>query len=148
MSDARWVGRPERRREDARFLRGEAKYLDDLERAGQLHAAFARSPFPHARIAGIDTGEALASPGVIAVLTGAELEDVGPLPPGSIEDGVVADAGHPVLARGTTRYVGEPLALVVAETRAQAEDAAELVLPELDPLAPVLDAREAAESGA
>ncbi|MDQ3859714.1 MAG: xanthine dehydrogenase family protein molybdopterin-binding subunit [Actinomycetota bacterium] len=148
MSNAPWVGRAKPRREDARFLRGEAKYLDDLARAGQLHAAFARSPFAHARIAGIDTGEALASPGVIAVLTGAELEDVGPLPSGSIEDGVVADAGHPVLARGTARYVGEPLALVVAETRAQAEDAAELVLPELDPLDPVLDPRAAAESGA
>ena len=144
MSAGRWVGRPERRREDWRFLRGEARYLDDLDAPGALHAAFVRSPHAHARIASIATERALASPGVAAVLTGADLEGaVGALPPGSLEDGVVADAGHPVLARGTARYAGEAVALVLAESRAAAEDAVDLVRVEYDPLPPVLDARGA-----
>ena len=130
-----------------RFLRGEARYLDDLDRAGLLHAAFLRSPYAHARLAAIDATAALAAPGVVTVVTGADLEgSVGSLPAGAIEDGVVADAGHPVLARGTVRYVGEPIALVLAATRASAEDAAELVACELEPLEPVLEPRTAPDA--
>jgi carbon-monoxide dehydrogenase large subunit len=143
-SDGRWVGRPAPRREDARFLRGEARYLDDLDRPRLVHAAFFRSPNAHARVGPVDGRAALAAPGVLAVVTGSDLEgSVGSLPAGSIEDGVVADAGHPVLARGVVRYVGEPIALVVAESRAAAEDGAELLACELEPLEPVLDPRTA-----
>ncbi|HEU4450405.1 MAG TPA: xanthine dehydrogenase family protein molybdopterin-binding subunit [Gaiellaceae bacterium] len=132
------------RREDARFLRGEATYLDDIELPGLLEVAFVRSPFAHARVGAIDTAAASAVPGVAAVLTGADLEGrARPLPTGSVEDGVVADAGHPVLARGKVRYAGEPVAIVVARSRALAEDAAELVEVEYDPLEPVLDPRTA-----
>jgi aerobic carbon-monoxide dehydrogenase large subunit len=145
VSNAPWVGRPAPRREDPRFLRGDAVYLDDLERPGLLHAAFVRSPFAHARLGSVETADALALPGVVAILTGDDLADVAPLPPGSLEDGVVADRGHPVLARETARYVGEPLALVLADSRAQAEDAVELVFADLEPLDPVLDPRTAAD---
>jgi carbon-monoxide dehydrogenase large subunit len=130
----------ERRREDVRFLRGEARYLDDLDARGALHAAFVRSPHAHARVVRVDPAAARA----VAILTGSDLEgSVGSLPPGALEDGVVAHAGHPVLARGRVRYVGEPVALVLAESRAEAEDAAELVEVEYEPLEPVLDARTA-----
>ena len=147
MSDGKnreYIGRALPRREDARFLRGEATYLDDIELPGLAHAAFVRSPHAHARLGRIETGSARALPGVVAVVTGAELRGrVDTLPAGSVEDGVVADKGHPVLARERVRYVGEPVALVVAESRALAEDAAELVEAEYEPLEAVLDPRTA-----
>ncbi len=121
-----------------RFLTGSARYLPDLEAEDALHVAFVRSPHAHARIAGID----LSGLEGAAVLTGSDLANVGALPAGSIEDGVVADAGHPILARETVRYVGEPVALVAAGSRAEAEDAAELVDVRYEPLPAVLSARE------
>ncbi len=145
MSTARWVGRPVRRREDVRFLRGEATYVDDIELPGLAEAAFVRSPYAHARLGGIDAAAALALPGVVAVLTGKEL-DAEALPSGTVEDGVAADAGHPVLAREKVRYAGEAVALVVAESRALAEDGAELVDVEYEPLEPVLASREAGDA--
>jgi aerobic carbon-monoxide dehydrogenase large subunit len=138
-----WVGRSLPRREDVRFLRGEATYLDDIELPGLVEAAFVRSPFAHARIGAVDAEAARAFPGVVAVLTAADL-DAAPLPVGGLEGAEVADAGHPVLARGKVRYAGEPVALVVAESRAIAEDAAELVDADYEPLEPVLDPRAAA----
>ena len=138
-----WVGRPVPRREDVRFLRGEATFLDDIELPGLVEAAFVRSPYAHARLGAIDVDAALALPGVLAVLTGADL-DAETQPVGGVEDGAVADAGHPVLARGRVRYAGEAVALVVAETRALAEDATELVDVDYEPLEPVLEPRTAA----
>jgi aerobic carbon-monoxide dehydrogenase large subunit len=136
------VGLPLRRREDTRFLTGAARYLDDFDPEGALQLAFVRSPHAHARLGTIDVEAARAAPGVSAVVTGAELAGrVQGLPAGSIEDGVVADCGHPVLARDKVRYVGEAVAAVAARTRAEAEDAAELVLCDYEPLAPVLDVR-------
>jgi carbon-monoxide dehydrogenase large subunit len=127
-----------------RFLRGEATYLDDIELPDLLDVAFVRNPYAHAGLGAVDASLALEQPGVVAVLTGADL-DAQPLPAGSVDDGVVAEAGHPVLARGKVRYAGEPVALVVAESRALAEDAAELVDVEYEPLGPVLHPRAAAE---
>jgi aerobic carbon-monoxide dehydrogenase large subunit len=138
-----WVGRPLQRREDVRFLRGEATYLDDIELEGLLEAAFVRSPYAHARLGAVDVTAAQVSPGVIAALSGADLGAL-TLPVGRLEGAFVADAGHPVLAREKVRYVGEAVALVVAESRALAEDAAELVDVEYEPLEPVLHPREAA----
>jgi aerobic carbon-monoxide dehydrogenase large subunit len=133
------------RREDVRFLRGEATYLDDIELPDLLEAAFVRSPFAHARLGAIDVEAALALPGVAAVFTGADLgKRARALPAGAVDDGIVADAGHPVLARDRVRYAGEAVALVVAESRAVAEDAAELVDVDYEPLQPVLDPRTAA----
>ena len=133
------VGHPLRRREDVRFLTGAARYLDDLpEPAGTLHVAFVRSTEAHARFA-LDASAAGA-----VVLTVNDLA-AGALPPGSVEDGVVADAGHPVLAHERVRYVGEPIALVAAGSRAEAEDAAELVRVDYEPLPVVVDPRRAPE---
>lgn len=98
-----YVGRPLARREDERFLTGRARYLDDLHPEGALHAAFARSLVAHARIGAIDVEVARALPGVAAVLTGDELGDVRPPPVVAIPDAWIADAGHPVLARGVVR---------------------------------------------
>jgi aerobic carbon-monoxide dehydrogenase large subunit len=133
------------RREDVRFLRGEAVYLDDVELPGLVEAAFVRSPYAHARLVAVDAEAALGLGGVHAVLTGEDLAGLARrLPAGNVEDGIVAEAGHPVLARGKVRYAGEAVAVVVAESRALAEDAAELVEVEYEPLPPVLEARTAA----
>ena len=94
------VGLPLRRREDTRFLTGAARYLDDFDPEGALQLAFVRSPHAHARLRAVDVEAARAAPGVSAVVTGADLAGrVQALPAGSVEDGVVADCGHPVLAR-------------------------------------------------
>jgi carbon-monoxide dehydrogenase large subunit len=137
-----YVGRPLPRAEDVRFLTGRARYLADLEEDGAVHAAFARSPHAHARLLGVDADAAANAQDVAAVLTGADLAGVGTLPSGSVEDGVVAGAGHPVLARDIVRYVGEPVALVLAESRAAAEDAADLIDARYEPLEPVLSSRD------
>jgi carbon-monoxide dehydrogenase large subunit len=131
------------RREDDRILRGLGRYLDDIELPHLAHAAFVRSPHAHARIAAIKKPEGRA----LLVLTAADIEtDVRDLPVNRIEGAELADAGHPVLARGEVLYVGQPVAIVVAETRALAEDCAELVEVDYEPLDPVLDARGAPET--
>ncbi|MHA6802634.1 xanthine dehydrogenase family protein molybdopterin-binding subunit [Salinifilum ghardaiensis] len=135
------------RREDPRLLTEGGTYVDDLdepELAGAVHVTFVRSPVAHARITAIDTAEALARPGVVAVFTGADL-DLPPLGPGGQLGGPAPEAmSRPHLARGTVRYAGEPVAAVLTETRAQGKDAAELVEVDYDPLDAVIDAREAA----
>jgi aerobic carbon-monoxide dehydrogenase large subunit len=136
----RLVGQPLLRREDERILRGRTRYLDDIDPPGAAHVAFVRSPFAHARIGGIDIPEGLDD--VVAVITAADLQGrVGDLPVQGFEDGEVGAEGHPVLARGEVRYSGQPVAAVLAGSRAAAEDAAELVEVDYEPLDPVLDAR-------
>ena len=129
-----------RRREDARLLTGNGRYADDFSLPDQAYAYILRSPHAHARIVGIDAAAALATPGVLAVLTGADAaaDGIGPIPhspvptnphevPLKSRDGSPFFlAPHPVLALDAVRYVGEPVAIVVAETPAQAMDAAEL----------------------
>jgi aerobic carbon-monoxide dehydrogenase large subunit len=140
LSAGRLVGRPVRRREDERILRGRTRYLDDIDPAGAAHVAFVRSPFAHARIGGVEVPDALE--GTFAAITAADLEGrVGDLPVQGIQGGWVADEGHPVLARDEVRYAGQPVAAVLAESRALAEDAAELVEVDYEPLEAVLDAR-------
>jgi aerobic carbon-monoxide dehydrogenase large subunit len=140
LSAGRLVGRPVRRREDERILRGRTRYLDDIDPAGAAHVAFVRSPFAHARIGGVEVPVALE--GTFAAITAADLEGrVGDLPVQGIQGGWVADEGHPVLARDEVRYAGQPVAAVLAESRALAEDAAELVEVDYEPLEAVLDAR-------
>jgi aerobic carbon-monoxide dehydrogenase large subunit len=140
LSAGRLVGRPVRRREDDRILRGGTRYLDDIDPPGAAHVAFARSPFAHARIGGVDVPDGLD--GVVAVITAADLEGrVGDLPVQGIEGGEVSPEGHPVLAGDEVRYAGQAVAAVLAESRALAEDAAELVEVDYEPLEPVLDAR-------
>ena len=139
MSGA-FVGRPLRRREDERILRGRTRYLDDIDPPGAAQLAFVRSPFAHARIGGIAVPDGLD--GVVRVITAADLDGwVRDLPVQGVEGGELADDGHPVLARDEARYAGQPVAAVLAESRALAEDAAELIEVDYEPLDHVLDAR-------
>ena len=136
----RLAGQPLRRREDDRILRGRTRYLDDINPPEAVHVAFVRSPFAHARIGGIEVPGELQD--VFAVVTAADIEGrVGDLPVQGFEGGEVSAEGHPVLARDEVRYSGQPVAAVLAASRAAAEDAAELVEVDYEPLDPVLDVR-------
>ncbi len=136
------VGSPVTRREDARILRGEGRYVDDIDLPGQAHVAFVRSPFAHARIGGVAKPE-----GALLVLTAADLPELGPLAPAMSPPGMhVTQTPHPVLAADEARYAGQPVAAVVAETRALAEDLAELVEVDYEPLDAVVDARASHET--
>jgi carbon-monoxide dehydrogenase large subunit len=138
------LGHPVRRVEDPRFLTGTARYTEDLPATGALHAAFVRAAMAHARITGIDTADAASMPGVAGVFTAADL-DLDDIPPDGDAPEVFA---RPVLARDAVRFIGEAIAVVVAETRAQAVDAAEAVLVDYDPLPVVVDPIAAMEDAA
>ena len=140
-----WIGRPLPRLEDIRFTRGTARYVDDLVLPNMLYAAFARSLYAHARIVAVHTEDAAAAPGVQLILTGADLvERVGEFPiVRAGDDAEIVEITHPILVVDRVRYVGQPVAVVVADTREAAADAAELVWLEVEELAPVLDAAKA-----
>src|SRR5881398_468542 len=153
---AKYFGAAVKRREDPRFLRGEARYVDDVKLSGMLHAAFLRSPHSHARIVAIHAEAARALPGVAAVFTFADLERwMKPLPIfGAPPPGLAAairfdvrQAPQWALCRDRARYVGDIVAMVVAESRARAEDAVDLIEVEWEPLPPVADMVEAGEAG-
>jgi aerobic carbon-monoxide dehydrogenase large subunit len=126
------VGAARKRVEDPRLLRGEGAYVDDLREADCLHAAFVRSPHPHARILGIDASQAKGVAGVVGVFTSADVSCRMPPAQRAVPE-VLGDVAPP-LATDTVRFVGEPLAVVVAESRYAAEDGAALVDVEYDPL--------------
>ncbi len=128
------------RREDPKFLSVGGTYVADLDLPGALHLVFVRSSMAHARLASIDTSAAEAAPGVVAVFTHHDLG----LAPMETVVGMTPEAmTQPILAAGTVRYVGEPIAALVAETREAAVDAAELVVVDYEPLAAVVDPRVA-----
>ncbi len=140
----RSFGAPIRRNEDARLLRGEALFVDDVELPGMLHAAFLRSNLAHATIRSIDVSAARAREGVVAVYTAEDLGAYwapGPLlvPPPPIEGLVFNQRTQVPLAKGKVRHVGEPLAVVLAKSRYLAEDALSDIAVELDPLPAVVD---------
>ena len=140
----RYIGRKRRPREDRRFVAGAGRYVADLDLPGMLHVALVASPYPAARIEAIDARHALALPGVHAVLTGDELaRATDPLLTGLD----IPEVRRFPLAVGRARYVGEWVAAVVAETRALAEDAAELVEVEYRPLPFVIDPEAALAAG-
>ncbi|MGO8920857.1 MAG: xanthine dehydrogenase family protein molybdopterin-binding subunit [Stellaceae bacterium] len=145
------IGAPVRRKEDARFLTGRGTYTDDINRPGQVHAFVLRSPHAHAEINGIDTAKAKSAPGVLAVFVGADMA-VGGLPCGwlihSKDGSPMAEPPHPVLAQGKVRHIGDPVAVVIAETRAQAKDASELIAVDYKPLPAVVSAEDALKPGA
>ena len=147
------IGDAPKRREDLRFLAGHGNYLDDLTFTDMAHAVVLRSPHAHAVILRIQTQEARKSPGVLAVLTAAEVRADGlqPLRPSAevnVQTGEkFAFAPQPLLADGKVRYVGEPVALIVAETRAQALDAADQVVVDYAPLPAVTTAAAARAPG-
>ncbi len=132
------------RTEDPRFLSGRGRYTDTIPAEGALRAVFVRSMMAHARVNGVDVGEAAAMPGVVAVFTGRELE-LAPQPSSGSVDGPF---DRPVLATEVVRFVGEPVAVVLAESLAQAEDAAESVMVDYDPLPAVVGAVAASAEGA
>src|SRR5579862_5584288 len=148
------IGVSVRRKEDARFLNGRGNYTDDINRPGQLHAYIRRSDRPHATINSIDTAKALKAPGVVAVFTGADMaaDGVGGLPCGwqihNKDGSPMTEPAHPPLAVGKVRHVGDPVAVVIAETHAQAKDAAELIDIAYQVLPSVTSATAAIKPGA
>ena len=140
------IGAPITRVEDARFLTGRGRYVDDMAPAATASAYVLRSPHAHARILSLDTRAALASPGVLAVLTGegAQHDGIGALPCLAFPKGPFKRPLHPVLVRDTVRHVGDRVALVIADTLAQAKDAAERIEVAYEPL-PAVTRPEAGE---
>ena len=139
------IGQPMRRSEDPRLLKGGGRYTDDVSAPGQAQGYFLRSPFAHAEIRGIDTSAATAMPGVIGIVTIADLDadGIGGLkcyaPVKNSDGSDQAVPPRPILARGRVRHVGEPVALVVAETIEQAKDAAEAIAVDYDSLPAAAD---------
>jgi carbon-monoxide dehydrogenase large subunit len=139
----RYTGASVRRSEDPRILTGSGRYVDDIKLPGMLHAAFVRSPLPHARVLSVDVSAARELPGVVAVYTGAEVEDMTVPGPDALST-LIGSAGpipeFSLLATDKVRLVGDPVAIVVAESRYLAEDGCELVEVEYDDLPPVATA--------
>ena len=125
----RFFGAAVTRLEDARLLVGKGKYVDDIDLPGMLHAAFVRASFAHGRIRSIDTGDALAMPGVVAIYTMADFADIvhGPMPPMAPHPLLKTPITYHPLADTEIRHVGEAIAIVLADNRANAEDAAAAV---------------------
>jgi carbon-monoxide dehydrogenase large subunit len=149
-----YIGAAVARREDKRFLMGAGRYVDDITRPDQTYAHIVRSPYANARIAGIDTAKAEAAPGVVAVFTGQHLaaDKVGGLPCGWLvknKDGTnMVEPPHPALVADQVRHVGDQVAVVIAETRAQAKAAAALVEVDYEPLPAVAFVEDALKEGA
>ena len=148
------IGAPVLRKEDGRFLTGRGRYTDDINRPGQLFAVMVRSPEAHADIVSVDADEAASAPGVVAVFTGADMaaDGVGGVPCGwgiTNKDGsAMAEPPHPALAVGRVRHVGDIVAVVVAETKAQAKEAARLVDVSYEGLPVVVTSQQAVADGA
>ena len=156
------IGHPIRRKEDARLLTGKGRFTDDFSIDGETYAAMVRSPHPHARIVRIETSAAKAMPGVLGVFTGADCAADGikpiphtPVPQTKFDMKLLGPGGSPVFAgphmllpADKARHVGEAVAMVVAETRAQAMDAAEAVEVEYEVLPFVIHSEDALEPGA
>lgn len=139
MSTTSALGGVVRRREDPALVSGTGLYVDDLKRTGMLHVAFVRSPYAHARISSIDAVGARSMPGVKAIYTADDVRHLGPLPAQ-----VPVGQARPLLADGTVKHMGEAVAMVVAATRAQAQDAADAVFVDYETLQAVVDLKEAA----
>ena len=146
------VGQPVRRSEDPKLVRGEGSYTDDVCRPGQAYAVIVRSREPHGVIRSINTAAAKAMPGVLAVYTASDLTGYGPLkcnmPLKSRDGSPIKYTPRPALAADKVRFVGDPVACVVAETVAQAKDAAEAVTIDIEPLPVVLKPADAVKPGA
>jgi CO/xanthine dehydrogenase Mo-binding subunit len=147
------IGKRVKRIEDPRLLTGEAMFVDDVAIPGMLHAAFLRSDYAHAHLRGIDITPALERPGVVAVYTAENMGDAwqpGPplvSPPSTLEDVVFNSRTQVPLVKDKVRHAGEPIAMVIAESRYIAEDAVEDIFVDLDPLDAVVDLEKALEPG-
>lgn len=136
------IGASVKRREDKRFLTGKGNYTDDINRPNQTYAYILRSPIAHAQIGSIDTAAAKGSPGVVAIFTGEDMQ-TGSLPCGwqihNRDGSPMAEPPHPPLAQGKVRHVGDPVAVVIANTLAQAKDAAEKIVVDYQELPALVD---------
>ncbi|HZP88241.1 MAG TPA: molybdopterin cofactor-binding domain-containing protein, partial [Burkholderiales bacterium] len=154
MAATNFIGEAVKRREDYRFLTGAGTYTDDVKLDHQTYATFVRSPHAHAKIRSIDTSRARQAPGVIAVFTGEDIANakIAGLPCGwlitDINGQPMKEPPHPVLAQGKVRYVGDHVAVVIAETQLQARDAAEMVDVDYEVLPAVVDVTDAIKPGA
>lgn len=145
----RMIGQAIKRREDPRLITGSGNFLDDIKLAGMLYATVLRSPYAHAKIIAIDTSKAAALPGVVAVFTGADLLDINPMPCAWQAGGVKNNINTPrALTVDEVRYVGDGIALVLAEDRYTARDALDLINVEYQPLPVIVDAEKATAADA
>ena len=142
-----WIGRPLKRREDRRLLLGAGRYVDDLRPAGCLHVYFLRAPHAHARVTALDVEAARRAPGVVAVVTGAEVRHLGPMPVNRIMPEMKVPP-HPILAVDRVRAAGTPVAAVAAESAQAARDAADLISVDYEPLPSAVDPEGALAPGA
>ncbi len=146
------IGASVRRTEDLRFISGNGNYTDDINRPGQTYTIFKRSDRPHAKITGIDSTAASAMPGVVAIFTAADFAGVGGLPCGwqihNKDGSPMAEPKHPILADGKVRHVGDPVVMVIAETKQQARDAAEALVIGYEDLPSYSASRDALAAGA
>jgi carbon-monoxide dehydrogenase large subunit len=154
MGEMSLIGASVKRKEDYRFLTGAGNYTDDVVFPHQTYAVFVRSPHANAKINSINTDAAKKAPGVVGVFTGADTAAIGGLPCGWLIHSTATDGQpmkepkHPILAEGKARYVGDQVAIVIAETYNQAKDAAELVEVDYEVLPSVVDVRDAVKAGA
>jgi carbon-monoxide dehydrogenase large subunit len=145
----KYIGKRIKRMEDARLLTGQALFVDDVDIPGMCHAAFLRSDYAHARIKSIDISVALQRPGVVAVYTaesmGEDWQPGPPLvsPPPTVENVIFHSRTQVPLVKDKIRYAGEPIAVVIAESRYIAEDAAEDIIVDIEPLEAVADIEKA-----
>ena len=146
------IGASNKRREDVRFLTGAGNYTDDINLRGQAHAFFLRSQVAHGKLRKVDTKAAAKMPGVIRIFTGKDFEGIGGLPCGwcvtDREGNPMQEPAHPVQAQGKVRHVGDPIAVVIAETYEQARDAAEAIEVDIKDLPAVIDMKEALKKDA
>jgi len=142
------VGQALKRKEDPRFITGRGSYTDNLKLPGLATLAILRSPYAHARIRSIDTSEALARPGVLHVFTGADFEGRTVPTAWNVPDAELKTPGHPPVAADVVRYVGDAVAVVVADSRYAAEDALEAIVVDYEPLPAVVNGKAATEPGA
>ncbi|WP_116598458.1 xanthine dehydrogenase family protein molybdopterin-binding subunit [Primorskyibacter marinus] len=146
------IGASSKRREDVRFLTGTGNYTDDINARGQAYVHFLRSDVAHGRITNIDTAAASEMPGVVRIFTGADFEGIGSIPCGwQVTDRfgeVMHEPPHPVLAQGKVRHVGDPIAAIVADSLAEARDAAEAIELDIEELPAVVNMKDALKDGA
>ncbi|MEJ6388204.1 xanthine dehydrogenase family protein molybdopterin-binding subunit [Gymnodinialimonas ulvae] len=146
------IGASSKRREDVRFLTGQGRYTDDINLQGQAYVHFLRSDVAHGVLKNVDTSTAQNMPGVVRIFTGADFEGVGGVPCGwQVTDKhgePMQEPAHPILAQGKVRYVGDAIAAVVAETPAQARNAAEAIELDIEELPAVIDMKAAVADGA
>jgi aerobic carbon-monoxide dehydrogenase large subunit len=147
-----FIGKSVKRVEDIRFITGRGNYTDDIILPGQTYACFVRSPYGHAKILGIDIKEAKTMPGVVAIFTGADVAHINGVPCGwqvNFKNGdLMKEPKHPLLCADRARHAGDPVAIVIAETKGQAVDAAEAVQVDFEELPCVVDAAKATQPGA